>query len=442
MIRDAKDASRFAFAERQFEVIADKFSRHAALIIGALCVLVSLALRWIDFPITKDFSSVRIPILQNLEASPPRACLFSYGVLAAVLLPAGLVARRWWAGAWCAAGTALLALALLSVLQVACSHPSTLRRLASEEWQYEQIRKFASTRFPVKADLAPKPAPHRERSAVTRRLAAAWSFHGAGWHLQLAGATLVFFGGLHHLRGRRGKAAVISGIALAALAIVFIAKPIAAQLQFERGALAHSRGDPRDALARFERALHLDRWHVLGPEGLSEIGRAREGLRQEGSPEWRLHRASVLERRGEAEAALFEYRRAAAEAAGTLRRIGREEAARLGVALGLRDFLENNHATAVSRWEEALKNDPRQFQAAFYLIHGNYELARYDAAIAAGEGLMTNLSNRFVRAGVFAVAGHCYARLEDPTRARASYLKCFRLDTELSNWATNALAGN
>src|SRR5215475_15058538 len=68
------------------------------LIIGSFLIFGSAFLKWVQYPLTSNLSGLKFPLFHD-SGVIPHVTLFSFGVLAIVVLIAGIVLRRFFASA-------------------------------------------------------------------------------------------------------------------------------------------------------------------------------------------------------------------------------------------------------------------------------------------------------------------------------------------------------
>jgi tetratricopeptide (TPR) repeat protein len=395
-------------------------------IIACVIALASLWAAWIDAPVTRDVNGLRMSVLAGAEAVQG---IGAYALAVVLLLVAALVAlREPWRRWLCWVGVAVVLLALTVPLQMAFGNPDRLRALALENDQYRKMMEFSAAYLPLNRGVEPTFWPRLELGTVWDRFISSCYFLGLGWYLLVAGGLLLLLTGLAYLP--QAKARVLTALqALAAVALgmlLFVIQPLRAQRQLQQALVLRGEGQLEKAIQRFQNAMHRDSWWRLGPEVPRQIGELHEQLGRTDTGEFHLYNGFQMERKNLIPSALFEYQRAAETPA--LRKIGQRETARMLVEQGLRHYRNAVVGSALLSWQEALRADPRQMQAFYYMARAHYDQANLAVALEANQILLSRTSHRLVQANVHANLGDCYQKLGSFAQARAEYEMSKKLD--------------
>jgi tetratricopeptide (TPR) repeat protein len=435
------DAAGTGESGSKTHTLASHRTHNVGLLFGALGVLGSLALKWVDAPLGKDPRALSFPFMQPLPTMALHPQLISYGAIAIILLGVGLIVyflqARWLR--WIAIG--LLALGLLAPLQLAFTNPNSLRRLTSEFHQYARIRSFTAAYLPVNKGREPELWPSLPTETIWDRFSAGWYFLALGWFVFLYGSVLIFVFSVLRMPSGKGRACLELASVLIALSSYFLFRPAFGQLELRRAYLSQARGENEKAVQHSYKAIAWDRWYTLGPEVFDRIGQLHDRMGHGGTPEDHLYQAHLLEQRDQEQLAVFEYQRAAQEK-GPIARVAHQEAARTLIDNGLQLYRQRAVGSAVAQWEQALQEDPLQVQAYFYLTRAYFELAQYRHSVETGQQFIRRVSNVFVVANVYSNLGDSYTQLREFTEAREAYALSYKLDATMNNRALRALVGD
>lgn len=391
------------------------------LVIGFAFVLVSLPATWVSAPVSKDISGLRLSVLGESTATKGQP-VGAYAFLAVITLVVTFVARRQAMDRLlCWMGVTLLLLALTVPMQLAFGIPDRLRVLALENDSYRNMQQFSNVYLPLNRGVEPTYWASLDLASVAGRLISGWYFLGLGWYLFVAGGLIVFAGGLWQLSRTRLRLITIAQAmaAGATVALLYLVSPLRAQLDINRALILRAHGQLQDAIAHFRNAMDEDDWWRLGPEVPRQIGELHDLTGTRDTGEYRLFHGYQLERNGQTDDAVYEYKQAVLFPG--LRKVGLREAARLSVDEGLRFYRQGVIGSAITAWQDAVQNDPHQLQALYYTARAQYDLASYADAITANRDLLHRTSNQIVLANLHSNLGDCYQKLGDYPKAHAEY---------------------
>jgi Tetratricopeptide repeat len=416
------------------------WARHWVLIAGSFLVFVSVLLKWVEFPFSRNRSGLQLPLLQNV-AIIPHIHLFSFGVIGIGVLIGGIVLLRLSRSLLVLAAAVLLTLCVLAPCQIAFQQPALLRRLTDEAGQVTLIRSFTKKYLPQNYGTVDETPNNLDVATPWGRLAAASSFLGLGWYCFGLGAILIAVYSVGRLAGTRGGIAMAL-ICLPVGALVLLSsRPLIAQHFFTRARKAQAQGHIEKAIADYQKTMRWDRWHEQGVDIYATIGELqRQSGMAEDSPERHINKAQQLKEAGQYEEAIFEFNRAA-DAGGELAAAARRESARTHVDLGLVLYSGGGIGAAVTNWQQALAEDPLRLYVLPYLARGNYDLGRYQAALATVDRMVRIGGDVSMLADAYSLGGDCYAKLGQDEDARRYYNSSLKLDAVINNWAATGLIG-
>lgn len=417
------------------------WAAHWLLIAGTFLAGASPVLRWLNFPLSRQFTGLQLPIIRRIGLIPHRY-LLSYGLLALAVIAIGLLSLR--ISRWLLPVAAAVLLTMFAVLpcQVAFEQPALLHRLTSEVTDVSLTRTFAKQYLPQNFGYVEEIPSHLELRTAWGRLNTAFSFLGLGWICFGFGSMLVSIYAINRVRYHGGLATlVLVSLPLGTVGIL-LTKPLLAQHYFQQARVAQALGHNQEAIADYRRAIWWDRWYEEDVETYAIIGDLqRQSHLAEGSPERHIKRACVLRAAEQYEAALFEFGQAAG-AGGPPAVVARREAARTRLDFGLALYRAGAVGGAVSSWRLALAENPAQLQGFVFLARGNYDLARYQSALETTEQLFRAAGLNTVLANAYSLAGDCYIKLGQDGDARRCYARSIKLDNDFNLWAAAGLVGN
>ena len=423
------------------EAIGRIWAKYWLLIIGCFFVLGSVALKWVEFPFSRNLRGVQLPMLREVGLTPYLS-LLSFGVVGVAVLVVGIVLSRFSLVILGAAAAVLLTLFALVPAHLAFEQPAILQRLTLENQVMPLLKAFTKSYLPQNygaAEILPK------RLALYSgwgRFVGGWSFLRLGWYCFGFGSLLI---GVYALRGLRGQRAsvflALFGLPLGALAVV-LAPAMLGQYYFTRASLEKAEGRNVEAIASFRKSMRWDAWHAQDIDLYATIGELQRlaGLTED-SPEQHIYKATILQKASQYEQAIFELE-SAAKAGGWPGLAARSAAARAHVSLGLALYHAGGIGSAVTNWQQAMAEDPTGIYSLPYLARGYFDLGRYESAIETVDQVIKIVKDHNSLLGdAYSLGGDSYAKLGRDGKARDYYNLSLAADPIENYWALTGLVG-
>ncbi|MGB8342175.1 MAG: tetratricopeptide repeat protein [Chthoniobacterales bacterium] len=394
--------------------------------VGFLVVLGSLALPWFDPVMTPRFSALNFPLAHSAYLWPSHLNLFSYGMVALLLVAAGVF--FWWRNRGLAVlsiGGLLLFLAMTFYLQITCWEPSWLRAALIGGQDFEHCYRFeVAYTLPNAVISSPAKGLFEPVEGVSARFFAATSALGVGWSFFIAGAIWVCGAGLAQMENwRRLKIFLpVMIVVFALFGFLQIWRPIAAQRALAAAEIAAAHGDFVDAEKDVDHAMNLDAWYRLTQDAYVRLGQLYAAMGYHDRPEIYLAKAADLQARGLVPEALFAYTRAANTDDAPLKRVALEEKARLASHYAGALYGKGSIGEAAHYWDISIAADPRLVDGYFGAGRANYDVADYPAAIKYLEPLLNKTSQFNVLSDAASYLGDCYYRMGQVEKARKWYM--------------------
>jgi tetratricopeptide (TPR) repeat protein len=423
-------------------LLAEFWAAYWLLIIGSCLIFGSAVFKWVEYPLSSNLSGIKLPLF-HLSGIIPHVSLLSFGVLAVVVLTAGIVLNRFFPLALGLAAAVLITLCVITPAHIAFQQPMMLRRLVEELQAVPWHKVFTKEYFPANYG-SPEVLPNRLiLYSASGRLQAAYSFLRIGWTCLALGSVLIAIHAMRRLPyGKKVIGLALLCLPMAALAIV-TTPAIIGQHFFNRGSIAKARGHNQKAIANYRKAMKWDSWHSHDIGLYAIIGdlQRKSGI-ENNSPERHISRALEFEQANEYEPAIFELSRAA-HASGPLGATVRRESAKTRIALGIALYQAGGIGGAVNSWQLALADDPTQEVFVLpYLARGYFDLARYETALQTVDRLLVIIAGHSsMMADVYSLGGDCYAKLGRDADARRYYNLSYGKDWIVNYWAISRLAG-
>lgn len=423
------------------EIGAEIWASYWLLILGSGLVFLSVLLKWVEFPFSRNLAGYQLPLLHGIGLLP-HTSLFSFGVLGAVVLLAGLFFFRFSPLALVLATAILLTLFAITPGHIAFQQPSMLRRLTDELQITPLVRLFTKNYLPQNYGRAEDLPKHLVLYTAWGRFLAATSFLRLGWYSFGLGSLLIAGYALHRLRADRvAMGLVLFGLPLATATIVSIPSLIG-QHYFTSGSVKKAQGDNEGAIADFRKAMRWDAWHAEDIDLYATIGELQRlaGIAAD-SPERHISRAVLLRNDLQYEPAIFEFD-SAIQGESARAATARRESARARIDLGLALYQAGGIGSAVTNWEQALAQDPTQVFALPYLARGYYDIGSYPSAIQTVDKLADIVQDHNSLVGdAYSLGGDAYAKLGRDADSRHYYNLSLSADPIENYWALTGLIG-
>jgi tetratricopeptide (TPR) repeat protein len=396
----------------------------AMRMIGLLLVLIGTQASWVQLPIEKGLSAMRLPLTESAGSS------LTYGIVALIATfaaGAAWIARNHTLPGWIGAG--LILLSLTAPIQIGAKGAGLLDRITDEHGQHRKMLRFSHAYLLPNLGTEPDFTPELDTATLTGRLLTAVSFMGMGWTFTLAGGFMLLILTWADPSSQRAHttALLIAGLVGSLLIPVTLGwRPWLAEAALNRAREIKSAKHAEAALPYYEKAIRLDQWHRTKPDAIREMGELHSRMSKADTAAYHLYKGSLLEHEGQRETALHEYELAADDPA--LPSIGRREQVRLAVEVGLIRYSRSDPQSAVTIWEAANRLDPDRIEPLYYMARAYYDLSRYEDAVRINELLLSRVSQSQLRAHVYANLGDCYQRMGNPQKAREQYTLSMRAD--------------
>lgn len=418
------------------------FLKHWAYFFGLGAAGLVLISHWVALTISDRLSGLHAPLLGYVSGKPGNP-LLSYGVVAALLILAGALTyslKHWRSLA--VVGASLLLLCFAGLLHLAFGEADLLKDLSDEEANFVLIQQFESRYLPENAgkEASNAQGPLVASSIVTAwdRLAAARFFMGRGWFLTLTAGIACFFYARKHLANRRQRSLLVKTTLLAAvgLAVAFSLRPVIAQITVARGQDAEAKGELDLAIARYRRAMRLDRWFANHTDLYKRIGAIDYNFGRTDTIEYGIFFAGLMASQNNFASAIQQLQRLAPRAqqvSAQLSDLIRTTEADTWTTFGQWLYGQGAIGAAAQAWESALTKDEAQWLAGFCLSRADFETGRYQQSVAVIQSLIKRVRDPETRADLDANLGDDYTRLNELALAHLAYRHSYLIDYVL-NW--------
>lgn len=327
-------------------------------------------------------------------------------------------------------------------LQLAFGEADLLKDVGDEESNFVAIQQFENHHLPVNFG---KEASNSQGPGITDSIVTAWDrvvvarfFMGRGWYLTLAGGIAAFFYAKHRLADKRQKSLLVKATVVAALflAIGFSLRPTIAQVTVARGQDAEAKGEPDLAIARYRRAMSLDKWFAIHTDLYQRIGAIDYNFGRTDTIEYGIFFAELMASQNELDDAIQEYEKLIPRGEAISAQLGelvRTRAADLWTEFGKQLYSRDAIGGAVQAWENAISKDQSQWFAGFCLCRGYFETGRYQQSVTWIQSIIKRVRDPETRANLESNLGDAYMRLNEIALAKLAYRRSYLIDYVL-NW--------
>jgi tetratricopeptide (TPR) repeat protein len=432
-----------------FAGIAEKilfwFLRNWAYFFGLGAAGLVLISHWVALTISDRISGLHAPLLGYVVGKPGGlvSLVLSWGAAAAVLLLAAAVtySRKHWR---CLAisGAGLLLLCLAGLLQLAFCEADLLKEVGDEELDFVAIQQFENHYLPINYG---KEASNAQGPEVATSIVTAWDrvvtarfFMGRGWYLTLGAGIGAFFYAKKRLTDRRQRSLLVKVTLLAAfcLWIGFSLRPTIAEITVAHGQDAEAKGQPDLAIARYRRAMRLDKWYAIHTDLYQRIGAIDFNFGRTDTIDYGIFFAELMVSQNNLTGAVQQYERLiprAEKISAQLADVVKTREADIWTLLGKELYAHAAIGAAVQAWENAVAKDQSQWLATFGLCRGYFETGRYQRSVDWITSVIKRVRDPETRANLESNLGDAYTRLDELALAHLAYRRSYLIDYVL-NW--------
>jgi tetratricopeptide (TPR) repeat protein len=432
-----------------FAGIAEKilfwFLRNWAYFFGLGAAGLVLISHWVALTISDRIGGLHAPLLGYVVGKPGGlvSLVLSWGAAAAVLLLAAAVtySRKHWR---CLAisGAGLLLLCLAGLLQLAFGEADLLKEVGDEELDFVAIQQFENHYLPINygKEASNAQGPEVSTAIVTTwdRVVTARFFMGRGWYLTLAAGIAAFFYAKKRLADRRQRSLLVKLTLLAAFCLWtgFSLRPTIAEITVAHGQDAEAKGQPDLAIARYRRAMRLDKWYAIHTDLYQRIGAIDFNFGRTDTIDYGIFFAELMVSQNNLTGAVQQYERLiprAEKISAQLADVVKTREADVWTLLGKELYAHAAIGAAVQAWENAVTKDQSQWLATFGLCRGYFETGRYQRSVDWITSMIKRVRDPETRANLESNLGDAYTRLNELALAHLAYRRSYLIDYVL-NW--------
>jgi tetratricopeptide (TPR) repeat protein len=404
-----------------------------------VCAVAVLFAKWVNFPLSNQLRGLHFSLLGYLpdHAGSP---LTSYGTLAAILFLAAAYAFHTAKTRMLAAmGSALLLIALWTLLQVALVDAAMFKRLADEIEQLHLATFFSRYYLPANLGNEPSVWILVEFDTIWSRLITGWTYLGFGWYATLAGGAVIFLNAVKRLASKGGVVAAVAATSIALAAVCSMPYWLS-ELAVNRAIAAESAGHLDEAIRQYRRAIRICRWNRVNLDLYARIGAIDSTQGRTATLEYGIYHAELEASKSDLPSAIAEFEDLAARA-GPIAGILRSRAAGLLTQYGAGLYEAAAFGAAIDAWHQALAQDSTMWLAAYYLTRGCFAARRYQESVDLSKRLVEQMSDPMLIANLYNNLGDAYTELGALAEAHRAYRYAWKLDYKMNFRSVSALVG-
>jgi tetratricopeptide (TPR) repeat protein len=404
-------------------VFGKVFQVDSVLIVGALLLMTTPFLGWLDRPIAGWLTGYRIPVSERL---PP---IVSYGMLC---FSAGLISlvsvwkRLRWVSILAGGFALLLALHFL----LAFSILSSRNIIAVNELNQQEGRIIAfNENLPISFMKNPTFDRTIATDTIEERLYATLHFSTFGWYSAVLGSILILVSFVYSITNPTLTLVLIVLIILfMTLYILLCTWPyVYAELLTTRGNSYLSCGMYSAAINEYDNAQiydinlkYMKRFHI-------NIGTAYYFLDITEKADYFIYLAHIALSKTDFRLAIDYCKTAISMDNYFAILLGNNYISTAYVRYGIYEYNKQSFESAINCWKQALLIHQQQFEVYYYLCRAYYDIGSYEESLATGVQFLRVCRDKINNADMNSNLGDSYYKMKRYDLAREHYLKSIKL---------------
>jgi hypothetical protein len=390
------------------------------LVAGALLLMASSVLGWIDRPVLGWLIGLRMPLSERLPA------MLSYGLFcgcAGVLTLVAVFVRFRWVSML--TGGAVMLLSLHFLLSYSIFNAKDIILINELNQQEARIVLFSNKNLPTCFMVNPTFDPVITTDTISDRLYATIHFSTFGWYSAMLGCVLILiaFGKLNkNIRHRNTSFIVLISTSIAY--VVTIVTPfVMAEYHRNNGDYYLGVGMYYKALNEYDKYMSEDGSGIYIKSFNNHIGKIYYFIGRSDMYEAYIYRGSVYLEQNNYPMAIYYYMNAGGGDLSTMSPAGTSFIVYSYIKYGLNEYQNKMKDSAIEAWKQALKINPSQIEAYYYLSRAYYDVSSYEESVMAGQQFVKLSRNRIRNAEMSCNVGDSFYRMKQYDQARLFYLK-------------------
>jgi tetratricopeptide (TPR) repeat protein len=414
------------------------FHVETLLVTGALLLMTSSVLGWVDRPIMGWLTGFEMPLSKELPAT------LSYGI---VCFSAGLISLlaivnrfRWLS---IVTGGVALLLALHFLLAYAILNAKDIILVNELNQQEARMVFFSNKNLPNCFMINPTFDPAIKTDTIIQRLHATIHFSTFGWYASVLGSAFILIVFLKGQVSSRIKTVtlilLISGIFI--YAIISTMPAFMAEYHKNRGDYFLGTGMYLNALTEYEVYKNMDVNSNYIMSFHNHIGKAYYFTGRPDMADALIYRGSLYMNEDKFPLAIYYYTNALSSDFSISNTVATKFIVLAYIKYGLSHYRNDMKNSAIESWKHALQMYPLQIEAYYYFSKAYYDLSSYEESVMAGLQFMKLCRNKIRNAEMSCNVGDSYHRLKEYQLAREFYLKSIKLVADGNQRALMNLVG-
>ena len=390
------------------------------LVTGALLLIASSVLGWLDRPVLGWLRGFGMPLSERLPA------MLSYGsfcVCAGVFSLLGLFDRFRWVSA--VAGGAALFLSLHFLLSYSILNAKDIILVNEFNQQEARMILFNNKNLPTCFMVNPTFDPIITTDTIRDRLYATIHFSTFGWYSAIMGSSIVLvaFCKLERKTKRRGVLLIITMVILTIYMVATTYQFVIAEHYRNRGDYYLGSGMYYKGLEEYEKYMIMDNSSNYVKSFHNHIGKIYYFIGRSDMDDAYLYKASIYMEQKNYPMAIYYYTKANEGNVSLMSPAGASFLVYAYIKYGLYEYENRMKDLAVETWKKALRINPLQIEAYYYMSRAYFDVSSYEESVIAGLEFMRFSRNRIRNAEMSCNLGDSLYKMKEFGEARSSYLK-------------------
>jgi hypothetical protein len=414
------------------------FHVKTVLVTGALLLMASSILGWIDRPVLGWLIGFRMPLSERLPA------MLSYGVFcfcAGVLTLMAVFDRFRWISIL--TGGAALLLSLHFLLAYSILNAKDIILVNELNQQEARMILFNNKNLPISFMINPTFDPAIITDTISDRLYATIHFSTFGWYSVLLGSALILVSYFKVISNTNIKS--ISGIVLLSLVLLYVcvvALPFCvAEYHRNNGDYYLGAGMYYKALDEYEIYKTMDKSSEYIKSFHNHIGKIYYFIGRRDMCDSYIYRGSMYLEQKEFPMAIYYYSKANDCDHSIMSAVGSSFLVYVYIRYGLNEYQSKVINSAIDLWKQSLKVNPSQIEAYYYLSRAYYDMSSYEESVMAGLQFVNLSKNRIRNAEMSCNVADSFYKMKRFDQAREFYLKSLDFVVDGNQRALMSLVG-
>jgi tetratricopeptide (TPR) repeat protein len=402
-----------------FGLLERVLSYDGLLVLGAILLLGSPLLGWLDQPVRGLLRGYQIQISQKLPAA------MSYGSLCMVIGASSLVSLcKRFRGVGILAGCGGFIIGLHFLFQLAVFESKNLIAVHEYNVQEKYLIAFSNS-LPTNFMEEPTFDPTIPMDTIFDRVSAAWHYTSLGWYATVLGSLFLIIACAKTSDGRIIKATSPYIVVL----YILVCLPLSlwpymyAEFHRSKGDSYLASGMYTSAIEEYEDSKRLDPNINYSKSFHVNMGRAYYFLNRTGKGDYFIYQGVSSFRQNNFEQAIFYFKNAITVEPDIAKTVGNSYLAWTYARYGLSEYKRGIVGSAIDMWKKTLEIDSNQLQAYYYLSRAYYDRSAYQESLMAGLQFFRMAGDKINQANICCNLGDSYYRLKNYDAAREQYLK-------------------